>query len=289
MPETLLRTKLFVPPVRPNLVPRPHLIARLNRGLHRKLTLVSAPAGFGKTTLISEWRHRIPAVSDVESICQNPKFGWLSLDESDNDPVQFLSYLLAALQRIIPGIGETTLASLKSPQPPTMAAALTPVVNEIATMSEAGALNNCCYMLVLDDYHVIQEQAVHDMMQFFVDHLPLPLHLAICSRADLPWSLSRIRANDQIMELRSNDLRFTLEETTDFLNRVMELDLPGADLAALEERTEGWITGLLLSTQTMWLQGMANRTRVARVSGVDLYDYLAQQVLDQQPAAVSTG
>ena len=167
-----------------------------------------------------------------------------------------------------------------------MVTALTPAVNEIATLTEAGALDNCCYMLVLDDYHVIQEQVVHDMMQFFLDHLPLPLHLAICSRADLPWSLSRIRANDQIMELRSNDLRFTLEETSEFLNRVMALDLTAADLAALEERTEGWIAGLQLAALSM--QAMDEGYRhdfVSAFTGSSRYivDYLLDEVLARRP------
>jgi LuxR family maltose regulon positive regulatory protein len=161
-------------------VSRPRLVERLNLGLAQghKLTLVSAPAGFGKSTLVTEWRYRIPDSADSKSTCQNPKFGWLSLDEGDNDPVQFLSYLLAALQKIIPGIGETALASLNSPQPPSMPSVLTSVVNEFAIMAEAGALNNCCYMLVLDDYHVIQVQAVHDILQSAVGlicHGPYPV------------------------------------------------------------------------------------------------------------------
>jgi LuxR family maltose regulon positive regulatory protein len=251
-----------------------------------KLTLISAPAGFGKTTLVSEWRIRIPNTEDPRSICQNPKFGWLSLDESDNDPVQFLSYLLAALRRIIPGVGETALNLLRSPQPPSMEAVLTPVVNEIATMSDMSALTYCCCMLVIDDYHVIQTQAVHDTMQFFLDHLPPPLHLTISGRADLPWSLSRLRANDQITELRSNDLRFTLEETTDFLNRVMGLGLTVEYLIALEERTEGWIAGLQLAALSM--QGMDEGDRhdfVSAFTGSSRYivDYLLDEVLASRP------
>jgi LuxR family maltose regulon positive regulatory protein len=288
VPESLLQTKLYTPPLRPNLVSRPRLIERLNQGLaeDKKLTLISAPAGFGKTTLITEWRYRIPDSTGSKSACQDPKFGWLSLDEGENDPVQFLSYFLSALQRIIPGIGETALASLGSPQPPPTAAVLTPVLNEFATLAEAGALDNCCYMLVIDDYHVIQAQATHDILQFFVDHLPPPLHLAICSRADLPWSLARLRANDQIMELRSADLRFTLEETTEFLNRVMGLGLSAADLAALENRTEGWIAGLQLAALS--LQGLDERDRHAFISAFTgssryIVDYLLDEVLARRP------
>lgn len=288
MSSTLLQTKLYTPPLRPNLVSRPRLVERLNQGLEEncKLTLVSAPAGFGKTTLITEWRYRIPDASDATSVCQNPKFGWLSLDEGDNDLVQFLSYLLAALQRIIPGIGQTALASLNSPQPPSMETVLTPVVNEIAAFSDQGALSNCCYMLVLDDYHVIQAQAVHDSLQFFLDHLPSPLHLAICGRADIPWSLSRLRAGTQIMELRSTDLRFNLEESAEFLNRVMELNLVDADLVALEERTEGWIAGLQLAALSMQgLDDQGRRNFVSDFAGSSRYivDYLVDEVLARRP------
>jgi LuxR family maltose regulon positive regulatory protein len=288
VPESLLQTKLYTPPLRPNLVSRPRLIERLNQGLavDKKLTLISAPAGFGKTTLITEWRYRIPDSAGSQSACQDPKFGWLSLDEGENDPVQFLGYLLSALQKIIPGIGETALASLSSPQPPPTAAVLTPVVNKIAALGEAGALSSCCYMLVIDDYHVVQEQATHDILQFFLDHLPPPLHLAICSRSDLPWSLSRLRANDQITELRSADLRFTLEETTDFLNQVMGLGLSVADLAALEDRTEGWIAGLQLAALSM--QGLDEGDRhdfVSDFTGSSRYivDYLLDEVLAHRP------
>lgn len=288
MSGTLLQTKLYTPPLRSDLVSRPRLIERLNQGLEEncKLTLISAPAGFGKTTLITEWRYRILESVDSGSICQNPKFGWLSLDKGDNDLVQFLRYLLAALQRIIPGIGETALASLNSPQPPSMEAVLTPVVNEIAAMSDQGVLRNCCYMLVLDDYHVIEAQAVHDSLQFFLDHLPPPLHMAICGRADIPWSLSRLRASDQITEFRSADLRFNLEETAEFLNRIMGLNLSDADLVALEERTEGWIAGLQLAALSM--QGLDDQGRryfVSDFAGSSRYivDYLVDEVLARRP------
>jgi LuxR family maltose regulon positive regulatory protein len=286
--ETLLQTKLYIPPLRPNIVPRPRLIGRLNRGFQEdcKLTLISAPAGFGKTTLITEWRMRIPDADDPHLICQNPRFGWLSLSEDDNDPVQFLSYLLLALQKIIPGVGETVLDSLRSPQPLSMKAMLTPVVNEIATMSDEGILTHCCYMLVVDDYHVITEQAIHDILEFLLDHLPPPLHLTICSRADLPWSLSRLRAGSQINELRSADLRFSLGETSDFLNQVMALNLSTTDLTALHNRTEGWIAGLQLAALS--IQGLSEQSRrdfVSAFAGSNRYivDYLVDEVLARRP------
>jgi LuxR family maltose regulon positive regulatory protein len=287
--ETLLQTKLYIPPLRPNTVRRPRLIDRLNRGLQDdcKLTLISAPAGFGKTTLITEWRMRIPDAGDPHSICQNPNFGWLSLDEGDNDPLQFLSYLLAALRMIIPGVGETALDLLRSPQPPSMAAVLTPVVNEITTLSAEGALSHCCYMLVIDDYHSINAQEIHNILEFLLDHLPPALHLAICSRADLPWSLSRLRVGDQITEIRSANLRFTLAETAEFLNRVMRLNLSNAEIQALEERTEGWIAGLQLAALSM--QGLDEQERrdfVAAFAGSNRYivDYLVDEVLARRPS-----
>ncbi len=288
MTEALLQTKLYTPPLRPSLVSRPRLIDRLNQGLEQgdKLTLISAPAGFGKTTLMTEWQYRIPDRAGSDSVCQNPRFGWLSLDEGDNDPVQFLSYMLTALQKIIPGISKTALASLRAPQPPPTVAILTMVVNEITTMVEARELDNCCYILVLDDYHVIQAESVHDALQFFVEHIPPPLHLAICSRANLPWSIARLRANDQVTELRSADLRFTLEETGEFLNQVMRLDLSLDDLAALAERTEGWIAGLQLAALS--LQGLDAQNReqfVSAFAGSSRYivDYLLDEVLVRRP------
>jgi LuxR family maltose regulon positive regulatory protein len=289
MSETLLRTKLYVPPQRPNLVHRPRLIERLNQGLQAgcKLTVVSAPAGFGKTTLIAEWQRGIAGPDKPKSICPNPKFGWLSLEEGDNDPVQFLSYLLTALREIIPSIGDSALASLRSPEPPSMESVLTPIVNEIAAMSEQGALGNCCYMLVLDDYHIITARAVHDILIFLLNHLPRSLHLAICSRADIPWSLSRLRAGGQIMELRSADLRFSLEEAAEFLNQVMNLSLSAANLLALTERTEGWIAGLQLVALSMQgLDHQGRRNFVSDFAGSSRYvvDYLVDEVLARRPA-----
>ena len=288
MTETLLQTKLYIPPLRPNLVPRPRLFNRLNRGLHEdvKLILISAPAGFGKTSLITAWRYYVPDSNVPGSLCHNPSFGWLSVDKDDNDPYRFLRYLLASLQRIIPDFGETAENGLRMPQPPSSELVMTSIVNEIAMMAEAGKLMNCCYTLVIDDYHIIQSQAVHDIMQFFLEHLPLPLHLAICSRADLPWSLSRLRANDQITELRSTDLRFTLDETAEFLNRLMRLDLSAPDLTALEERTEGWVAGLQLAALSMQDLGRHERHEfVSAFTGSSRYvvDYLVDEVLAHRP------
>ena len=241
MPETLLRTKLFVPPLRPNLVARPHLIEKLNQGLQlgHKLTLVSAPAGFGKTTLVSEW------VSGDERPA-----AWLSLDEGDSDPARFLAYIITALQTIEVNIGAGMLGVLQSPQPPPAEMILTALLNEITTIP-----NN--FVLVLDDYHVIESQqddastSVDDALTFLLDHLPPQLHLVIVSRIDPSIPLSRLRAGNQMTEMREDDLRFSLDEINTFLDKVMGLDLSSDNVAALETRTEGWIAGLQLAALSM--------------------------------------
>ena len=229
--ETLLRTKLYIPQPRPNLVTRPQLIERLNRSLRQGcgLTVISAPAGFGKTTLVAEWLFTFgeesadlarPEGSDKRThndLDAPLRAAWLSLDEEDNDPRRFLLYFTAALQRIMAGVGETALAMLGSPQPPPMESLLTSLVNEIAAMPEVAEADGRRFCLVLDDYHVISSQEVHDILLFLLDHLPRPLHLVFCGRADLPWSLSRSRASGRICEVRGADLRFNIEETGEFL------------------------------------------------------------------------
>jgi len=196
------------------------LIERLNAGLHRKLTLISAPAGFGKTTLLSEW---------VGS-CERP-VAWLSLDEGDNDPARFWAYVIAALQTVEAGIGEGVLAASQSPQPPPIEAVLTTLVNEIVAIPDP-------FAFVLDDYHVIKAEAIHNALTFLLDHLPPQLHLVLATRADPPLPLARLRARGQLTELRQSDLRFTTDEAAAFLNRVMGLNLSPDHVTALESRTE---------------------------------------------------
>ena len=265
----ILATKLYIPPPRPNTVLRLRLLERLNEGLHRKLTLISAPAGFGKTTLVSAW---------IAS-CQ-PSVAWLSLDETDSDPTRFLTYLVAALQTLAPHIGAGVLRALQSPQPPPAEAMLTALLNDITTFPDH-------FVLVLDDYHVIDAQPVDIALAFLVEHLPSHMHLVIATREDPPLSLARLRARGQLTELRAADLRFTPSEATAFLNQVMDLRLAAADIATLEDRTEGWIAGLQLAALS--LQGHQDGSSFIRAFAGDhryILDYLVEEVLERQPEAV---
>src|SRR6266487_2252810 len=236
MPTPILATKLYIPRLRPHVVIRPRLIERLNEGLHRKLTLISAPAGFGKTTLASAW---------VAS-CDR-QVAWLSLDEGDSDPTRFLTYLVAALRTIAANIGEGVLGVLQSPQPthqPPTASILTALLNEITTIPDN-------FVLVLDDYHVIDAKPIDHALTYLVEHLPPQMHLAIATREDPPLPLARLRVGGHLTELRAVDLRFTPSEAAAFLNQVMGLNLSAQDIAALETRTEGWIAGLQLAAISM--------------------------------------
>jgi LuxR family maltose regulon positive regulatory protein len=273
MPETLLRTKLYIPPLRPNLVPRLRLIEQLNQGLHlgHKLTLISAPAGFGKTTLVSEW----------VSGCEQP-VTWLSLDEGDNDHARFLAYLVSALQIIAANTGEGVLAVFQSPQPPPTELILTTLLNEISTIPDS-------FVLVLDDYHVIDAQAIDNALKFLLEHLPPKMHLLIATREDPNLPLARLRARGQLTEMRATDLRFTSDEAAKFLNHVMGLNLSTENIAALETRTEGWIAGLQLAAISM--QGRKDTTILIKsFTGSDRFvlDYLIEEVLQQQPESVQT-
>jgi LuxR family maltose regulon positive regulatory protein len=272
----LLQTKLHIPPIRPELVSRPRLIERLNDGLHRKLTLISAPAGYGKTTLVSEW------VASCERLEPKVRAAWLSLDEGDNDPTRFLAYLVAALQTIAASIGKGVLAVLKSPQPPPTDALLTTLINEIAAIPDR-------IVLVLDDYHLIEARSIHDALTFLLQRLPPQIHLVIATREDPHLPLARLRARGQSTELRVADLRFTSSEAAGFLNQVMGLDLSAEDIAALEARTEGWIAGLQLAALS--LQGHKDVTSFIRSftgSHRFVLDYLLEEVLEQQSESVQT-
>lgn len=282
MAAPLLTTKLYIPPIRPELVPRPRLIERLNEGLHRKLTLISAPAGFGKTTLLSEWVSESARERVGESARERP-VAWLSLDEDDNDLARFLAYFVAALQTIDGNVGKGLLAALQSPGAVNVEVVLTTLLNEIAEFPDN-------VVLVLDDYHVIESQPVDNALTFLLDHLPSQMHLVIATRIDPTLPLSRLRARGQLTELRTADLRFTTDEAAAFLQRVIRLPISSDDVRTLESRTEGWITGLQLAAVAM--QCLEQREQIAHFihsfNGSHRYviDYLVDEVLDQQTPTV---
>jgi len=269
----ILATKLFIPAPRPGVVPRPRLIERLNEGLSTgcKLTLISASAGFGKTTLVSEW---------IASLQSARPVAWLSLDEGDNDPARFISYLVTALQTIQAGIGESLLAAFQSPQQPQIETILTALLNEISVIPEN-------FLLILDDYHLIDSQTVEQSLAFLAEHQPSQMHLVIVTREDPTLPLARLRARGQLTELRTADLRFTPAESAEFLNRVMRLNLSDKDVIALEARTEGWIAGLQLAALSM--QGLPDTTNFIQTftgSHRFILDYLIEEVLVRQPVEI---
>ena len=271
MPTPILTTKLYIPPPRANLVPRPRLVKHLNEGLSsgRKLTLISASAGFGKTTLVSEW------VAGFKR-----PVAWLSLDEGDNDPTRFLTYIVAALQTIAANIGAGVLRALQSPQPPPIESILTALLNEITTIPDH-------FILVLDDYHVIDSKPVDEALAFLLEHLPPQMHLVIATREDPHLPLARLRARGQLTELRAADLRFTPAEAAEFLNQVMGLNLSAEDITALENRTEGWIAGLQLAALSMQgHQDAASFIKSFTGSHHFVLDYLIEEVLEQQSESV---
>jgi LuxR family maltose regulon positive regulatory protein len=272
----LLKTKLYIPPARPDLVSRPRLIERLEEGLRlgHKLTLISAPAGFGKTTLLSEW------VADCE-LCA--RVAWLSLDEGDNDVARFWSYAISALQTLEPAIGQTALGALQASQaqPLPLMPLLISLVNDVTTYLSGGRP----YVLILDDYHVLEMEAIHESLDDLLDHLPPVLRLVVASREDPPLGLSLLRGRGQLNEIRAADLRFTPAETAEFLSAVMGLGLSANDIAALENRTEGWVVGLQMAALS--LRGQTDPEAhgfVSAFTGDDRYvaDYLLDQILHRQ-------
>ena len=273
MSTTILATKLYIPPPRPKIVPRSHLIEKLNEGLTSgsKLTILSASAGYGKTTLLSEWIHsaKRPAA-------------WLSLDEGDNDPVRFLTYIVAAIQTYTPNVGTGLLDALQSPQPPSSEAILTDLLNDLATIPDQ-------FILVLDDYHVIDSKAVDHALAFLIEHLPPQMHLAIATREDPDLPLARLRVRGQLTELRTADLRFSPSEAAEFFNQVMGMVIPAEAVAALENRTEGWIAGLQLAAISLQAHPDASSfIRSFTGSHHFVLDYLVEEVLLQQPESVQS-
>ena len=262
-------SKSGIPPPRAKIVLRPRLIEQLNEGLEGKLTLISAPAGFGKTTLVNEWI----------SSCGRP-VAWLSLDEGDNDPSRFLSYIIAALQTIKAEIGAGLLGVLQSPQPPSTESILTSLLNEIVTIQDS-------FLLVLDDFHVIDAKLVENALIFLIEHLPPQMHLLIATREDPSLPVARYRAQGQLTELRTDDLRFTPSEAAEFLNQVMNLNLSAEDITSLDTRTEGWIAGLQMAAISM--RGLTDTSRfIQSFAGSHRFvlDYLVEEVLHRQPYEV---
>lgn len=269
MSTQILATKLYIPPPRPKAVIRTRLIERLNDGLHSKLMLISAPAGFGKTTLLSAW-----AASTERRVA------WLSLDAGDNDLTRFLTHLVAALQTIAPQLGEGTLRALASPQPPPLESLLTLLLNDLTKISDS-------FVLILDDYHVMDSRPADSAITFLLEHLPPHMHLMIATRQDPQLPLARHRTRSQMTELRPADLRFTPGEAAEFLNQVMGLSLSADNIAALETRTEGWIAGLQLAALSMQgRQDTNNFIRVFAGSHHFVFDYLVEEVLQRQPENV---
>jgi LuxR family maltose regulon positive regulatory protein len=268
----LLKTKLTIPPMRPDAVPRPRLIGRLDEGLRagRKLTLVSAPPGFGKTTLVSQW------VS-----AGGREVAWLSLDEGDNDPALFLTYLIAALQQIDPAVGRTALDLMQSPQAPPATGLVTPLINDLF---EADAP----LTLVLDDYQRVTTDGAHQVLAFLVEYQPPALHLVICTREDPPLNLPQLRARGQLTEILERDLRFTVEEAAAFLNRTVGISMPPEAISALGARTEGWIAGLQLAAIALLASDKDAASFVSAFTGSERYliDYLVAEVFEHQTQPV---
>lgn len=263
----LLETKLHVPKPRTSLVARPRLSQRLDRVTESKLTLISAPAGFGKSTLLAEWLASAQAEGQIA--------GWLSIDEADNEPAVFWTYLIFALRTAVPGIGEASLSLLESPQP-RIDGVLAPLLNELAALPND-------VVLVLDDFHLIHAPDIQEAMAYLLAHLPAPMHIVIATRADPALPLARLRARGDLVEIRAIDLRFTPDEASAYLKDVMGLDLGAGDVAALEGRTEGWIAALQLAGLSM--QGRDDAPAfIAGFAGDDRYivDYLVEEVLHRQ-------
>ena len=299
MAAPILTTKLYIPPIRPELVPRSRLVERLNAGLREacKLTLISAPAGFGKTTLLNEWIHQRDEggkMKDEATVLLPPfKVAWLSLDEDDNDPTRFLAYLIAAVQTVEKGIGTSVLDALQSPHPPAIQELVAALINEINT-------DPSVLVLVLDDYHLISAQPIHDTVAFLLDHLPGNLHLVIASRSDPPLPLARLRARGQLIEMRQADLRFTSDQAAEFLRQVAKIELAVDDVAALTSHTEGWIAGLQMAALalqgTLALQAHSSQASDAAARFVRAFtgshryilDYLVEEIFQRQPESVQT-
>ncbi len=267
--NSILATKLYIPPIPPNTIYRDRLIGRLQAGIHGKLSLISASAGFGKSTLVSHW---------VATSGQN--VAWLSLDRGDNDTTRFLSYVIAALQTIFEHIGKDILPLLQFQQMPPFESLLTSLLNEVSSLEKP-------FILVLDDYHLIDNHAIDKALIFLIERMPLQMHMVIATREDPNIPLSRLRIRGQMTELRAQDLRFSSAEAAEFLNQTMDLKLSSENVEALEIRTEGWIAGLQMAALSM--QGRPDKDhfiKAFRGSHHFVLDYLMEEVLQQQSEPV---
>jgi LuxR family maltose regulon positive regulatory protein len=267
----ILKTKLYTPPLRSNIIARPDLITRLEEGFRagHRLTLISAPAGFGKTTLLSEWVRHIHAPT-----------AWLSLDEGENDFTRFLAYIIASLKTIDDRIGESALSLQRSPQPPHYETVLISLINDLAEVADR-------FIFILDDYHVIDSDSIHQAIAYLMDHLPVQIQLVIATREDPPLPIARLRSRQQLTEMTERDLQFSSAETAQYLNQVMQLNLTSEDVAALQERTEGWIAGIQMAAHSM--QGRSDVSSFIRtLSGTHRFilDFLVEEVFQRQPAHI---
>ncbi|WP_234414429.1 helix-turn-helix transcriptional regulator [Paenibacillus sp. CAA11] len=268
----MIATKFHIPTPRPKTVLRQRLTERLSKGLHRKLTLISAPAGYGKTTLVCEW------LAD----CGQPA-AWLSLEEGDNELTRFLTYMISSLQTVVGKIGEGVLAVLRSPHPLAVEAILpllTNLINELAAMSSP-------LILVLDDYHLASSKEVDEALSFLIEHLPKQMHLTITTREDPGFSLSRLRVRDQLTELHAADMRFTLSEAEAFFNHVMDLNLSMDSITKFQLRTEGWVAGLHLAAISIHGEHDAGQLLQAFTGNYHfVLDYLVEEVLQRQSVTI---
>lgn len=271
--QPILLTKLHPPSLRAGTVARPALLARLHAGLRTKLTLIAAPAGSGKTALLSAWHGA--------SLSTGTPFAWLELDEADNDPVRYWRYVITALDSLLPGAGSAALNLLASREVIPHAYILDALINPLVALARDA-------VLILDDYHAISNAAIQEGMVYLIDHLPPRLHLAIASRADPPLPLARLRARGELTEIRARDLRFTPDEAGKLLGEAGDAPLDRQAVAALVERTEGWAAGLHLAALALRDRPDDERDRfIARFAGSERYvaDYLIAEVLDRQPSA----
>ena len=279
MTTTLLQTKLYIPQLPSTIVARTRLVELLDEGIHQnhRLTLISAPAGFGKTTLVIEWAEN-----------RNRPIAWLTLDKGDNDPTRFWAYFIVALQTIYEGIGDAALTALQSHRPPPIEPLISDIINEIAAVPDPSPKNSVLgFSLVLDDFHVITNHQINKTLTFLLDNLPPQMHLVLSCRADPNLPLARLRSRGQLTEMRAVDLRFTPDETAAFLNDVMGLGLSAAEITALDKRVEGWIAGLQMAALSM--RGRKDVSGfIKSFSGSHRFvlDYLVEEVLDQQSSDI---